>query len=81
MAGQSLHTENVTAIAWTLVGLLTASLGVLSAALFSALARIDAVGASLGARIDAQGTDLRAEIRSLRDVVHDLDVRLTRTGG
>jgi hypothetical protein len=67
----------VTAIAWTLVGLMAASLGVLSTALFSGLGCIDA----LGARIDALGTELRDEIRGLRETVHSLDVRLTRAGG
>jgi hypothetical protein len=88
----------VTAIAWSLVGLMAASLGVLSAAVHSSLgridslgaridaqgvhlgARIDAQGATLGARIDAQGQELRGEIRELRETVHALDVRLTRTG-
>jgi hypothetical protein len=88
----------VTAIAWSLVGLMAASLGVLSAALYSGLGRIDALGARLdgridslgsridaqgahlGERIDAQGQELRGEIRDLRETVHALDVRLTRTG-
>jgi hypothetical protein len=59
----------VTAIAWSLVGLMAGSLGVLTAALYSGLtridalgARIDAQGASLGARIDAQGASLGARI-------------------
>ena len=95
----------MTAIAWTLVGLMAGSLGVLSAALYSGLGRIDALGArldgridglggridSLGARIDAQGEhlgsrvdalghELRSDIREMRDQIHALDVRLTRTG-
>ena len=45
----------MTAIAWSLVGLMPASL-------------------------DAQGQELRSEIRELRETVHALDVRLTRTG-
>ena len=68
------------------------SLGVLSTALFSGLGRIDALGAKLdgridslgahlGGRVDALGAELRSEIRDLRDQVHALDVRLTRTGG
>jgi hypothetical protein len=104
----------MTAIAWTLVGLLAATLGILATALFAAISRIDGVGATLGtriddmgatlgtriddmgatlgtriddmgaalhARIDSLGDDLRGEIRELRGVVHDLDVRLTRTDG
>ena len=78
----------MTAIAWSLVGLMAASLGVLSAALYSGLgridalgARIDAQGAHLGTRIDALGQELRGEIRDLRDTVHALDVRLTRARG
>ena len=63
--------DQVTAIAWSLVGLMAASLGVLSAALYS----------GLGARIDALGQEMRADIRDLRDTVHALDVRLTRTDG
>jgi hypothetical protein len=90
--------DPVTAIAWSFVGLMAASLGVLSAAVHSGLGRIDALGAridaqgahlgaridsqgaTLGARIDAQGQELRGEIRELRETVHALDVRLTRTG-
>jgi hypothetical protein len=71
----------VTAIAWSLVGLMAASLGVLSAALYSGLGRIDGLGARLDGRIDAFGQELRGEIRELRETVHALDVRLTRSGG
>ena len=81
----------MTAIAWTLVGLMAGSLGVLSTALFSGLGRIDALGtkldgridslgAHLGNRVDALGVELRGEIHDLRNQVHALDVRLTRTG-
>ena len=73
----------MTAIAWTLVGLMAGSLGVLSAALYSGLNRIDALGArldgrmdSLGARldarIDAQGSDLRSEMRGMRTDIGEL---------
>lgn len=82
------HNDLVTAIAWTLVGLMAASLGVLSAALFSGLARIDALGArldgridALGARIDARFDSVDARIDRLGEQVHALDVRLTRAGG
>jgi hypothetical protein len=82
------HTDLVTAIAWSLVGLMAASLGVLATALFAGLGRIDALsgridalGSGLNARIDALDQGLRADIRSVRDAVHDLDVRLTRAGG
>jgi hypothetical protein len=89
----------VTAIAWSLVGLMAASLGVLAAALFSGLgridaltdridtlgtglnSRIDALGTALNSRIDALDNELRTDIRSVRDAVHDLDVRLSRSGG
>jgi hypothetical protein len=64
----------VTAIAWTLVGLMAGSLGVLSTALFAGLARIDGVGTSvagridaLGTRIDALGTRLDSRIDALGD--------------
>jgi hypothetical protein len=73
----------MTAIAWTLVGLMAGSLGVLATALFSGLGRIDALGArldgrmdSLGARldarIDAQGTELRTELRGLRSDIGEI---------
>jgi hypothetical protein len=94
-AASAAQNGGVTAIAWSLVGLMAASLGVLSAALYAGLGRIDALGARidaqgaridaqgayLGARIDAFGQELRGEIRDLRETVHALDVRLTRTGG
>lgn len=64
----------MTAVAWSLVGLLAVSLGVLATALLSGLTRIDS-------RIDMLGSDLRADIRDLRETVHELDVRLTSTGG
>lgn len=79
----------MTAIAWSLVALMAASLGVLATALFHldgkidggfarVDARIDGLGASLNARIDAQTAMLTAEIRDLRTTVHDLGVRVTR---
>lgn len=55
------HNQAVTAIAWSLVGLMAGSLGVLSAALFSGLGRID----SLGARIDSVGARLDGRMDSL----------------
>jgi hypothetical protein len=82
------HNQGVTAIAWTLVGLMAGSLGVLSTALFSGLGRIDALGARLDARMDSQSTELRGEMRGLRadigevrQAVTSLDQRLTRAGG
>ena len=42
---------DVTGVVWTLVGLLAAALGVLSAATLSAVARIDGVRVELGDRI------------------------------
>lgn len=62
----------MTAIAWSLVALMAASLGVLATALFRldgkidggfarVDARIDGLGASLNARIDAQTAMLTAE--------------------
>ena len=81
--GDRVHNQVMTAIAWTLVGLMAGSLGVLSAALYSGLNRIDALGArldgrmdSLGARldarIDAQGSDLRSEMRGMRTDIGEL---------
>jgi hypothetical protein len=52
----------MTVIAWTLVGLMAGSLGVLSAALYSGLGRIDALG-----------VDIRSDIRELRQAVAVLD--------
>ena len=65
----------MTAIAWSLVGLMAASLGVLSAALFSGMGRFDAMDARFDAmhgRIDTLGSELRAEIRDLRGEMHQL---------
>jgi hypothetical protein len=67
----------MTAIAWTLVGLMAGSLGVLSAALFSGLGRIDALGVRLDARIVAQGTELRSEMRGIRTEIGGLRQALT----
>jgi hypothetical protein len=55
----------VTAIAWSLVGLMAGSLGVLATALFSGLNRIDALGARLDARIDGLATRIDAQGDSL----------------
>ena len=74
----------MTAIAWSLVGLMAASLGVLSAALFSGLSRIDALGARLDGRIDQLGgriDGLGVRIDHLSEQVHALDIRLTSAGG
>jgi hypothetical protein len=74
----------VTAIAWSLVGLMAASLGVLASALFAGFGRLDArldtLGASINARIDAQGAEVREDIRDVRQAIHSLDQRLTRAG-
>ena len=59
----------MTAIAWTLVGLMAGSLGVLASALFTGIAgfgrldaRIDGLGSSLTERIDGLGSSLGARI-------------------
>jgi hypothetical protein len=72
MAGGTGDNARVAAIAWSLVGLMAASLGVLSAALYSGLNRIDALGArldgrmdSLGARLDGLGARLDGRIDTL----------------
>ena len=62
----------MTAIAWSLVGLMAASLGVLATALFSMLNRIDVQGAYLGQRIDAFGAEVRAELAAVRAELADL---------
>ena len=62
----------MTAIEWSLVGLMGASLGVLATALFSGVSRIDrrldVLDAGLNSRIDALRDGLSADMRSLRDV-------------
>ena len=79
------HNVDVTAIAWSLVGLMAASLGVLASALFSGIGRLDgrieALSSSLAGRIDAQGAEVRADIREVRQGLASLDQRLTRAGG
>ena len=50
------------AVAWTAIGLLGATLGVLATALFRLDSKIDEFGRDLGGRIDAQGRDLGARI-------------------
>ncbi len=63
---------------------MAASLGVLSAALFSGLNRIDALGARLDGRVDQVGgriDGLSNRIDHLGEQIHALDVRLTRAGG
>jgi hypothetical protein len=47
------HHGAMTAIAWTLVGLMAASLGVLSTALFTMFGRFDAMDAKFANRFDA----------------------------
>ena len=44
----------MTAVAWTAIGLLGATLAALMGAIFQLGAKIDALGRDLGARIDAQ---------------------------
>ena len=92
----SAHNDGVTAIAWSLVGLMAASLGVLATALFAGMsdlgaridgmgarldARIDAVGSRLDGRMDSLGSELRTEMRDLRSETHELGERLIRIGG
>ena len=62
----------MTAIAWTLVGLMAGSLGVLASALFTGIAgfgrldaRIDGLGSSLTERIDGLGSSLTERIDGL----------------
>jgi hypothetical protein len=64
-AGLSGHHGGVIAIAWSAIGLLAATLGVLGSVAYSSLARIDAMGATLGERIDSQGEALVARIDSM----------------
>jgi hypothetical protein len=53
------------AIAWTLVGLTAATLGVLATAVLGLGGRIDAMGDRLGARIDAMGDSLGSRIEAM----------------
>ena len=71
-------TGRVTAIAWSLVGLMAASLGVLSAALYAGLSRIDALGGRLDGRIDALGARLESRMDGLES---RLDTRLGAVEG
>jgi hypothetical protein len=71
----------MTAIAWATYGLILATVGILAGALFTAIARTDALRAELGARIDNLGTELRQEIRGLHGDISALGARLTRAGG
>jgi hypothetical protein len=74
---------------WTLIGLLGASLGVLTGAMYNAmssvLVRIDALGTELRGEIGSLRTEVRGEIVELRadmnsrfEVVH-ADIRELRT--
>ena len=66
----------MTAIAWTLVGLMAGSLGVLSAALYFGLSRIDMLGATLGGRIDSLGGRLDGLGGRLDSLGGRLDARI-----
>ena len=74
----------MTAIAWTLVGLMAASLGLLSAALYFGLARVDTLGTNLGGRIDTLGARLDGRIDAVGAHVDGrmdaLDARLDAQG-
>ena len=50
------------AVAWTAIGLLATTLGMLAAALFRLDSRIESFGRDLGARIDGVSSDLGARI-------------------
>jgi hypothetical protein len=83
MGGSSRHHGSVIAVAWSAIGLLAATLGVLGSAAYSSLSRIDALGAridaqgdALGARIDALGARLDAQTATLSS---RLDALYTRT--
>jgi len=55
----------MTALAWTAIGLLAATLAVLATAVLQLGARVDGLGVSLGARIDALGDTLNVRIDAL----------------
>lgn len=62
--------DGVTALAWTMTGLLATALAILAAALFQAQSRTDALRAEIG-----------ADLREIRDAIRSLDRRLTSAGG
>ncbi|MGH3743256.1 MAG: hypothetical protein ACRDTP_00165 [Mycobacteriales bacterium] len=82
----------VTALAWTMTGLLATALAILAAALFQSQARTDALRAEItdrtdglraeiATRTDGLRADLGADLREIRDAIRSLDRRLTSAGG
>lgn len=78
----------MTAVVWTLVGVLTGTFGVLSAALFTAISRVDGLRLEMNGRFDGLHAELNgrfdsvhSDMRELRQAVAGLDHRLTATGG
>ena len=73
------------AVAWTAIGLLGATLGVLATALFRLDSKIEAFGRGLGARIDAQGRELGGRIDALTGRIDAqtarIDLHLERHAG
>jgi hypothetical protein len=67
----------VTAVVWALFGLMAASLGVLTTALFATISRIDGLRAEFNGRFDG----LREDMREVRAAVAGVDRRLTAAGG
>ena len=66
----------MTAVTWSLVGLLAVTLGILSTALFSSLGRIDALGTSLRTEFRDLRGELKADISELRTEVRELRTEL-----
>lgn len=71
----------VTALAWTMTGLLATALAILAAALFQSQSRTDSLRAEIVTRTDSLRADIGADLREIRDAVRSLDRRLTPAGG
>jgi hypothetical protein len=74
----------MTAVVWTLVGVLSGTFGLLSAALFMRIGRIDGLRFEFSGRFDGLHDDmreLRTEMRDVRGTLTGLDRRLTSAGG
>jgi hypothetical protein len=70
----------MTAVAWTAIGLLGATLLALTGAIFQLGCRIDAHGRDIGARIDAIGRDLGARVDILTARIDTQSARIDAQG-
>jgi hypothetical protein len=67
----------MTAIAWTLVGLMAASLGVLSAALFTMFGRFDTMDAKSASRFDAMDAKFTSRFDAADGRFDAMDAKFT----